>query len=215
MKWIERLGDLPSADPLFLGGYAWTLTVASPSFHDAASATSQLFCVAALVLLVAGWFILTRAPHLADYLVSLGFGGMSVCALISLGHRTLGFGFPMVRLAMGAIVWCLFGISWVRVRHISTSSGHPQPAFLLNGAPPPMDPPSSKWAIGLLGLASVSVVVLYGGAPRSDGHGALVTGLIVVASLRLTSAAGTFVSRIEQARVASNRAKSAVGQRRT
>ena len=214
MKWIERLGHLPSADPLLLGGYAWTLTVASPSFHDATSATSQLFCVAALVLLVAGWSISTRAPRLADHLVSLGFGGMSVCTLISLGHRTLGFGFPIVRLTMGAIVWCLFGISWVRARHILASSGHPQPAFLLNSAPPPTDPPTSKWAIGLLGLASVSVVVLYG-APRADGHGALVTGLIVVASLRLTSAAGTFVSRIEQARVASNRAKSAVGQRRT
>jgi hypothetical protein len=214
LKWIERLGHLPSADPLLLGGYAWTLTVASPSFHDAVFSTSQLFCVAAMVLLVAGWAILARVPHLADYLVSLGFGGMSVCALISLGHRTLGFGFPIVRLTMGAIVWCLFGISWVRTRHISATSSHAQPAFLLNSAPAPMDPPSSKWAIGLLGLASVGVVLLYG-TPRSDGHGALVTGLIVVASLRLTSAAGTFVSRIEQARVASNRAKSAVGQRRS
>jgi len=214
LKWIERLGHLPSADPLLLGGYAWTLTVAAPSFHDAASATSQQCCVAALVLLVAGWFILTRAPHLADYLVSLGFGGMSVCALISLGHRPLGFGFPIIRLTMGAIVWCLFGISWVRARHISAKSAHVQPAFLLNSAPAPIDPPSSKWAIGLLGLASVGVVVLYG-TPKGDGHGALVTGLIVVASLRLTSAAGTFVSRFERARATSNRAKSAVGQRRS
>jgi MYXO-CTERM domain-containing protein len=102
----------------------------------------------------------------------------------------------------------------VRTRHISATSGRAQPAFLLNCAPAPTDPPSSKWAIGLLGLASVGVVVMYG-TPRGDGHGALVTGLIVVASLRLTSAAGTFASRIEQGRVAPNRAKSAVGQSRS
>jgi hypothetical protein len=214
LKWIEGFGHLPSADPLLLGGYAWTLTVASPTFHAVASVSSQLFCLAALVLLVAGWSILSRAPHLADHLVSLGFGGMSTCALISLGHHTLGFGFPTVQLTMGAIVWCLFGISWVRARHFSARSGYAPPAFQLGSAPAPADPPSSKWAIGLLGLASVSAVVLYG-TPRGDGHGALVTGLIVVASLRLTSAAGTFVSRIERARAASNHAKTAAGQGRS
>lgn len=214
MKWIEGLGHLPSADPLLLGGYAWTLTVASPSFHAVESATSQLFCVAALVLLVAGWSILTRAPHLADYLVSLGFGGMSVCTLIGLGHHTLGLSFPIVRLTMGAMVWCLFGISWVRTRHLSAPSGHAQPTFQLSSAPAPVDPPGSKWAIGLLGLASASVVALYG-APKGDGHGALVIGLIVVASLRLTSAAGSFVSRFERARVGPNQTKLAAGQRRS
>jgi hypothetical protein len=214
LKWIARLAQLPNTDPLLLGGYAWTLTVASPSFEAAAPVISQLLCVTALLLLVAGWFTLARVPSLADYLATLGFCGMSASALISLGHRTLGFGFPTIRLTMGAIVWCLFGISWVRARHLSVTSSHAQPTFVLNSVPAPIDPPSSKWAIGLLGLVSASAIVLYG-TPSGDGHGALVTGLIVVASLRLTSAAGAFVSRIEQARAASRRTKSAVGQYRS
>jgi hypothetical protein len=196
-----RLANWPSTDPLLLGAYAWLLTVASPSFRLGVSALSRGLCLLALVLLVLGWLAMVRFPHLADYLTFGGFCGASVATLISLGHGTLATGFTAVKLVLGAIIWCLFSISWIRTRHLAISSLNVQLVPMVNLASPERREPRVPKAV-ILGAALASlVIVAWYGLPSGDGHGSLIIGLIVVAALKITSSACTMASRFEQWRL--------------
>ena len=198
MRHADRLANWPSTDPLLLGTYAWLLTVASPAFRAGVSALSRGLCLLALALLVLGWLALIRFPRAADYLTFGGSCGTSVGTLISLGHGTLATGFTAVKLVVGAVIWCLFSVSWIRTRHLAISSPNVPLVPMVNLASPVRrESPASKAVILAAVLASLVVVAWYG-MPSGDGHGSLIVGLIVVASLKMTSSAGTTASRIEQ-----------------
>jgi hypothetical protein len=197
LKQADRLANWPSTDPLLLGTYAWLLTVASPAFRLGVSALSRGLCLLALALLVLGWLALIRFPRAADYLTFGGSCGASVGTLISLGHGTLATGFTAVKLVVGAVIWCLFSISWIRTRH----SAIPSPNALVptvNLAPPVQRESRAPKAVIVAAVLASLVVVAWYGMPSGDGHGSLIVGLIVVASLKMTSSAGTTASRIEQ-----------------
>jgi hypothetical protein len=187
----------PSKEPLLLGVYAWVLTIASPTLEEGVSSAVRLLAAAALVLLISGWLILEKYPRIADGLAVLGFSVLNFGALTLLGPGRLGIRAPVAQLTMGAVVWCFFAISWARARnlarHLAVLSGN-----TLDVTPTPADPLSSQLAIGFLGLCSAGVIGLLG-RPSADGHGALTVGLIIVATLRLSTTAGLLVSRIERA----------------
>jgi hypothetical protein len=191
-RWVPRP---PSIEPLLLGVYAWSITIASPSFEDRVSVGTRFLAIVAPLPLIIGWLILDRSPKVADGFAVFGFCGLNVCTLLLLGPARLGISAPTVQLTMGAVVWCLFSISWARTRNLVRDTGA-QLGNTLDMTPPPPDPLASQLAIGLLGLCSAGVLAL-NGVPRMDGHGALVAALILVATLRLTALAGILTSRIE------------------
>ncbi|GEM_PF-2739186 len=210
MNWAALRGRLPTTEPLILGGYAWTLTIATPCFEPATPLISRLIAAVALLELVAGWVLLTRAPRMADVLGTIAFVGLSVSALITLGSQTFGTGFPVVRMTIGSLVWCLFAISWARTRHVlqvhSAQVAHAT-TLLESTAPGPSTPLRSKLVLGLVGIICAMGIALYG-SPRSDGHGAFITVLIVVAALKLTSAVGALLARLERAKAGATRESS-------
>jgi hypothetical protein len=193
---------MPSTDPLILGIYAWTLTVAIPCFDVATATLPRVACILGLFSLVAGWSLMAPAPRLADYFGTVGFCGFSLCALIPLGPLSLGFGSPIVRMTMGAIVWCLFAVSWTRARQVSlaSSSAVVPTAIPDASASGHIKPLRSKLVIGSAGVLCAAGLSLYG-IPRSNGRGVLIVGLIVLATLKLTSAASTLLARVSLASI--------------
>lgn len=197
MRWMTRVPHLPSKEPLLLGVYAWSLTIASPSLEDRASVVARVLAGSAFFVFIVGWFALDRLPRIADALAVFAFCGLNVCTLVVLGPGRLGLRAPTVQLAMGAVVWCLFSISWARARNLARGVAA-RLGNTLDMTPTPADPLSSQLAIGLLGFCAAGIIGLYG-APSMDGHGVLIVALVIVGSLRLTATAGSLISRIEQA----------------
>lgn len=203
MNWRALRQRLPSSDPLVLGVYAWALTIAMPCLESVAPPLTSTTCILSPVLLLFGWTMHGWLPRMADPIGALGFCGLSACTLVGLGSQSLGSGSPIVRLTMGALIWCLFAISWARVRHSSVADSS-------SAAPVPIDDastPRSSHSLGsrlIIGLAGVvcAVLLALSGTPRNDGQGVLIAGLIVVASLKLTSAASALLERVERARAA-------------
>lgn len=200
----DRVAGLPSIEPLLLGAYAWLLTTAVPSFDSSATNLSRIACLAALLMLGVGWSIQVRFSKLSDILSIVGFCGATVGAIITL-DATSGSSSGVVRLSLGAFMWALFGVSWIRARQLllaNTVSESLSSSDL--DRRPPRPGRTADVATVAAAIAGMGFLVWYG-IPNCDGRGTLVVCLLVLASLKATVTIGSLTTRIRQWRALTHR----------
>jgi hypothetical protein len=114
-----------------------------------------------------------------------------------LGHTQLHSNLAELRTVLGAVAWGLFGITWIRARHIAfpcaqldsvaiQESGNTLPGKLAGGGAP-------------LAFAVLLVLGLFVwlGIPPRDGRGVLITATSIGSAFWFLTAAGALAENLE------------------
>ena len=191
MKSTRALPKLPNAELLILGAYAWLITAVSGSSGTDWASVSHIACVFALAFLVSGWLCLRWLPIVADYFAILGFCGCSATALLMQDSYAI-IGPTPTQLLLGTVVWCLFGVSWIRTHHLSKSGLLSRHLPTSKVRATPSRGPRLVSAIAVI-VVLVSLTLLYkADLSKRPGRGTLVATLVILACLKAISAAGTW-----------------------
>ena len=187
-----------SLDPLFLGFYAWSLTVAVPAASPGAPMTSVIAGWMAIAALLSAWLLAPHRPISADVLAASGFFGLCFVAWVTLGHARLTSSQAELRTALGAVAWSLFAVSWVRskyalgIRDLPSSTAVPNSTFVPNRK-------LSGWVLNLaFPVLLVFVVFVKLGIPKGDGRGVLITAVALAWSLWFIATSGVLAERYER-----------------
>lgn len=182
-------------DPLLIGLYAWTSTVAVPALSPDAPAPSPWLASVALAALFVSWAIAVRRGIAADLLLAFGFIGSSFAAWGILGHARLAANLAELRTIVGAIGWGLFVLAWVRARQTARAESPYMEA---------QDIRSNSKSLGLagnlhlaIGLGLVFAVFSVVGLQNANGRGVLVTTLALGWSIWQLDTSALLATRLE------------------
>lgn len=173
---------------LLPGLYAWLSTVARPVTSSQATTSSRAAAVCALILLLLGPLLSTRAPRVSRALGVHGFVGCSVLTWALLRQAGVPFGGQALEAAFGAVGWTLYAFGWGELsarRRVPEADPH-----VLAGAPLV---PKHAWSrsaevilgLGVLGAALVLVLAFRVARPSHSvmAHAlALLLGLLTISS---------------------------------
>jgi len=186
-------------DPLLLGLYTWLSTVAVPSFTSDASPLSRWLSIATIVPLIVAWWLAVRFPLVADYVLGIGFVGLSFATWMTLGHARLASNLAELRTAIGAFAWALFAIAWVRTRQAVR--------LLVSQDPTRISRKGGLSSLGVIGSVQLGIALLLVfavfwmvGLPNGNGRGALVTSLALGWAIWLLDTSGLLAARLEHQR---------------
>jgi hypothetical protein len=187
-----------SLDPLLLGFYAWSLTVAVPAFSPGAPLTSAIASGAAFIILLTAWLLAPYRPIAADVIVAVGYLGLCFVAWLALGHLRLTSSQAELRTVLGAVAWSLFGVSWVRSRYLSGVRDFHESKTDASSVLVP-NRKSGGWVLHLaFSVLLVLAVFLKLGMPKGDGRGVLITAVALAWSLWFIATSGVLAEHKER-----------------
>lgn len=101
---------------LVAGLYAWVATVLLPAFSGPTPIVARACAISALVALLLGVALLSRAPTWGRLVTLIGFVGLSAVCWVALDDFLDVEQLEPVRAALGGIGWMLFAFGWGAVR---------------------------------------------------------------------------------------------------
>ncbi len=178
---------------LLSGLYAWFVTVAMPTYGARTEVLPKVSAACALVALIGGLLLASRAPRWGRAVTMGGFVGLSAVTWVLLGPVISPERLEPVRAALGGVGWVIFAFGWGVVREQGAVPENDPRVISSTPLEPKRSLPSGTYvvfAVSLLGAAAPWFLAWL--VVRSD-HALLAQAAALVCSVAMV-AAGTQVA---------------------